>query len=200
MIADLFAAAVRLFTGVQARWLGCAPDSTQRVYFANHTSHLDFLVLWSVLPAHSRRTARPVGATDYWSSGRLRHFLAGRVFRGVLIERKRVTRANHPIAQLLPVLEGGESLILFPEGGRTVQPGMRPFQCGLYHLAKAAPAVDLVPVFIDNANRVLPKGEFLPIPLLCSAHFGVPLRLLPNESKDAFLTRARAAVEAMAQS
>jgi 1-acyl-sn-glycerol-3-phosphate acyltransferase len=199
MIAGLLAAGVRLFTGVQARWLGCEPDATQRVYFANHTSNLDFLVLWSVLPGNARRKTRPVAASDYWRGGRLRFFLADHVFRGVLIERKKVTRSNNPMDQLVPVLQGGESLIIFPEGGRTTDPEMRPFKSGLYHLAKAVPTVDLVPVFIDNANRVLPKGEFLPIPLLCSVNFGAPLRLLPDEPKDLFLARARAAVEALAK-
>jgi 1-acyl-sn-glycerol-3-phosphate acyltransferase len=198
MIAELFAGAVRIFTGVQARWLGCPPDDTQRVYFANHTSNLDFLVLWSVLPTDARHKTRPVAASDYWRGGRLRFYLADHLFRGVLIERQKVTRANNPMHQLVAVLRGGESLIIFPEGGRTTEPQMRPFKSGLYHLGKAMPNVDLVPVYLDNANRVLPKGEFLPIPFLCSVNFGSPLRLLPDEPKNAFLTRARAAVEAMA--
>jgi 1-acyl-sn-glycerol-3-phosphate acyltransferase len=196
MIAEFLAVSVRIFSGVQARWLGCSPDATQRVYFANHTSNLDFLVLWSVLPDEARRKTRPVAASDYWRGGRLRFFLANSVFRGVLIERKKVTRSNNPMEQLLPLLLAGESLIIFPEGGRTTEPEMRPFKSGLYYLGKAAPSVDLVPVYIDNASRVLPKGEFLPIPLLCSVNFGTPMRLLPAESKHAFLARARAAVEA----
>jgi 1-acyl-sn-glycerol-3-phosphate acyltransferase len=196
MIAEFLAASVRIFSGVQARWLGCAPDSTQRVYFANHTSNLDFLVLWSVLPSKMRRKTRPVAASDYWRGGRLRFFLAHSVFRGVLIERKKVTRSNNPIDQLVPSLLAGESLIIFPEGGRTMEPEMRPFKSGLFYLGKAAPSVDLVPVYIDNASRVLPKGEFLPIPLLCTVNFGTPIRLLPAESKRAFLDRARDAVEA----
>jgi 1-acyl-sn-glycerol-3-phosphate acyltransferase len=200
MIAEFLAASVRVFSGVQARWLGCPPDATQRVYFANHTSNLDFLVLWSVLPTKARRQTRPVAASDYWRGSRLRFFLATSVFRGVLIERKKVTRSNNPIDQLTPVLLAGESLIIFPEGGRTTAPEMRPFKSGLYYLGKAAPSVDLVPVYIDNVSRVLPKGEFLPIPLLCSVNFGTPMRLLPAESKEAFLARARAAVEACSSS
>ena len=199
MIAELFAAGVRLFTGVQARWLGCAPDTTQRIYFANHTSNLDFLVLWSVLPSNARPKTRPVAASDYWRAGRLRFYLADHVFHGVLIERKKITRSNNPMDLLVTVLKGGESLIIFPEGGRTTEPEMRPFKSGLYHLGKAMPDVDLVPVYLDNANRVLPKGECLPIPFLCSVNFGAPLRLLPDESKNAFLTRARAAVGALAK-
>lgn len=198
MIAGLLAAFVRLFTGVQARWIGCAPEDTRRVYFANHTSNFDFLVLWSVLPENARKRTRPVAASDYWRGGRLRRFLAESVFRGVLIERKKVTRANNPMDQLIPVLNNGESLIIFPEGGRTSEPEMRPFKSGLYYLSKAVPDLDLVPVYVDNASRVLPKGELLPLPLLCSVIFGGPLRLEKGESKDAFLTRARAAVEGLA--
>ena len=95
----------------------------------------------------------------------------------MLIERKKVTRANNPMDQLVPVLRGGESLIIFPEGGRTTEPEMRPFKSGLYYLGKAVPDVDLVPVYINNASRVLPKGELLPLPLLCSVIFGAPLRV-----------------------
>jgi 1-acyl-sn-glycerol-3-phosphate acyltransferase len=197
VIAGLLAAFIRLFTGVQARWVGCAPDETRRIYFANHTSNFDFLVLWAVLPDEARKRTRPVAASDYWRGGRLRLFLAESVFRGVLIERKKVTRANNPMNQLVPVVSNGESLIIFPEGGRTTEPEMRPFKSGLYYLGKAVPDVDLVPVYIDNASRVLPKGELLPLPLLCSVIFGEPLRLQKNESKEAFLTRARAAVEGL---
>jgi 1-acyl-sn-glycerol-3-phosphate acyltransferase len=198
VIAAFLASFVRLFTGVQAHWVGCTADAdARRVYFANHTSNCDFLVLWSVLPDQLRKRTRPVAASDYWRAGRLRRFLAESVFRGVLIERKKVTRANNPMDQLVPILNDGESLIIFPEGGRTSEPEMRPFKSGLYYLGRAVPDVDLVPVYINNASRVLPKGELLPLPLLCSVIFGKPLRLEKNEPKDAFLTRAHAAVEAL---
>ncbi len=199
-IAGLIASTVRLFTGVHAQWIGCAPDCSQRIYFANHTSNLDFLVIWSVLPTSAREKTRPVAASDYWRAGKLRFLLASAIFRSVLIERKNITKSNNPMDQLIPVLKSGESLIIFPEGGRSSEPEMRPFKSGLYHLAKAVPTVDLIPVYIDNANRVLPKGEFLPIPLVCSTHFGAPLRLNPDEPKDRFLTRARHAVGSLAQS
>jgi 1-acyl-sn-glycerol-3-phosphate acyltransferase len=199
VIAELLAGFVRLFTGVQARWIGCSPEGGHRIYFANHTSNFDFLVLWSVLPDEARRRTRPVAASDYWRGGRLRRFLAESVFRGVLIERKKVTRSNNPMDQLVPIVTKGESLIIFPEGGRTTEPVMRPFKSGLYYLGKATPDVDLVPVYIDNASRVLPKGELLPLPLLCSVVFGVPLRLQKAESKEAFLTRARAAIESLSK-
>jgi 1-acyl-sn-glycerol-3-phosphate acyltransferase len=195
MIAEILARGIRLFSGVQARWIGCRPDTSQRVYFANHTSNLDFLVLWSILPREVRRTVRPVAAGDYWRKGPIRLFLANSVFRGILIEREKVTRSNNPLVQLVAILKAGESLIIFPEGGRTTDAAMRPFKSGLYHLGRAMPAVDLVPVYIDNASRILPKGEFLPIPLLCSVNIGAPIHVRPAETKVAFLIRARDAVE-----
>ena len=195
MIAEMVAQGIRLFSGVQARWIGCQPDTSQRVYFANHTSNLDFLVLWSILPREVRRTVRPVAASDYWRKGPIRLFIADSVFRGILIEREKVTRSNNPLVQLVAVLKTGDSLIIFPEGGRTTGPTMRPFKSGLYHLARAMPSVELVPVYIDNASRILPKGEFLPIPLICSVNIGAPIHVRPAESKEAFLSRARGAVE-----
>lgn len=198
MIADGISFGTRLFTGGRARWIGPVEDDNRpRVYFANHTSNLDFVLLWSVLPAARRRRTRPAAAHDYWTAGRLRRWLAARVFRAVLIERRHVTRANNPLEQLGAVLEAGESIIIFPEGGRSTGPQLGPFKSGIFHLAKRHPEAELIPVYIDNLNRVLPKGEFLPLPLLCSVTFGVPLVIGADETKEAFLERARQAVETM---
>ena len=199
MIAGMLAMTVRGFTGVRARWQGIEPIGGQRLYFANHTSTFDFLVLWSILPEEMRRRTRPVAASDYWSRGRIRPYFAEKVFRGVLIERKKVTRANNPVDQLVAILKGGESLIIFPEGTRTNEPEVQPFKSGLYHLGKAMPEIDLVPAYITNANRVLPKGEFLPLPLLVTVSFGAPMRVLAGEAREPFLERARRAVAACAE-
>jgi 1-acyl-sn-glycerol-3-phosphate acyltransferase len=184
----------RALTGATPRWRGAAPEDRRRVYFANHTSNLDFVLLWSALPRLLRRKARPVAAHDYWTQNRLRHWLATRVFRAVLIERKNVTRENNPLAPMLSALAAEESLIIFPEGGRCLGDEIGPFKSGIYHLARELPDLEFLPVYIDNLNRVLPKGECLPVPILCSVHFGSPLRLDPGEAKQAFLNRARQAV------
>jgi 1-acyl-sn-glycerol-3-phosphate acyltransferase len=192
MIGKSAAAAVRLLTGAKSRWIGCEPSPTQRVYFANHTSNLDFVLLWASLPTALRAKTRPVAAHDYWRSG-FRFFLADKVFRAVLIERKRVTRTNNPLEPMLTALAEGCSLIIFPEGGRQEdKPGE--FKSGIFHLARAQPQLEFVPVYIENLNRVLPKGEVLPIPILCSVRFGEPLLLAPNEEKVAFINRAREAM------
>lgn len=194
MIAGAVAFFVRLLCGSQARWLGTVPSGAQRIYFANHTSNLDAVVLWAALPGPLRERTRPVAARDYWIRGRIRPFLAAKVFNALLIERHRVTVRDNPLRDLAAALEAGASLILFPEGGRFPGPEPRPFKSGLYHLARMRPDVELIPVYLENLNRVLPKGEVLPVPLLGSVTLGLPVTLEAGESKAAFLERARRAV------
>ena len=205
LIEAFFASAVvaiaRLVTGVRGDWRGCLPDMGRRVYFANHASHGDFILIWTVLPRASRRRARPVAAADYWLKGRLRRFTAERVFRAVLIDRHAAPAEADPIGRMVAALDDGGSLIFFPEGTRnTTEERLLPFKSGLYHLARARPAVELVPVWIENLNRVMPKGELVPIPLLCTVTFGAPLGLAAGEAKDAFNQRCHAALLALAPS
>lgn len=191
---SIIAFILRLLGGAQARWQGCEPIDRQRIYFANHTSHLDAAVLWATLPPDLRKKTRPVGALDYWAGNRLRFWVAEKVFHALLIERRKVTVRQNPLRDMLAALGAGDSLILFPEGTRSAGLEPRPFKSGLYHLAKRNPQAELVPVYLENLNRILPKGEILPVPLLGSVTIGVPIRLEPEESKEAFLERARRAV------
>lgn len=192
----LFARAV---TAVQATWAGCPPEVRQRIYFANHTSNGDFVLIWTVLPPHMRRGTRPVAAADYWLTSPLRTFIGRDVFNAVLIDRRPEARTDDPVAQMIAAADDGASLILFPEGQRNMTGAdLLPFKSGLYHLARQRPNIDLVPVWIANLNRVMPKGEFVPIPLICTVTFGTPLHLEQDEAKDAFLARATAALRATA--
>lgn len=205
-IARMVSALTRLMTGTTARWGGPLPSGVQRVYFANHTSHLDTLVLWSLLPLQIRLQTRPVAAREFWEANRLRCFIARTVFNAVLIERPshegsasatQGTLASQAFAAMLTALDKGSSLILFPEGTRGSGQDLRSFKSGLYHLARKKPGLELVPVYLENLNRILPKGELLPIPLLVSVSFGEPLRLEEQESKTSFLERARHAIEVL---
>ncbi|MCG3180580.1 MAG: hypothetical protein BIFFINMI_02942 [Phycisphaerae bacterium] len=198
MIARLIVGLVRLITGMTARWAGPSRPDRPCVYFANHASHLDAVVIWAALDRERRRRTRPVAARDYWQRGALRRYLAARVFHAVLIERHRVTRANNPLDDLAGALEAGFSLIMFPEGTRAAdREELHEFQAGIYHLARRVEGLPLVPVHLENLNRILPKGEVLPVPLLGSATFGEPISLGPDESKEEFLARARQAVIAL---
>jgi len=199
MIASCIAGFAKLLTGARAHWQGCAPENKLRVYFANHTSNLDFVLLWAALPGALRAVTRPVAAHDYWTATPLRQGIAEHVFKAVLIERKKVTRANNPMEGMVDALKNGNSLIIFPEGGRMTDGEIGAFRGGLFHLAKQGLEIEFVPVFIENLNRVMPKGEFLPVPLLCSVTFGVPLHAGVEESKPEFLNRARSALMELSQ-
>jgi 1-acyl-sn-glycerol-3-phosphate acyltransferase len=207
VIAALVVGIARLLSGSQARWVGCEPSLAQRVYFANHSSHLDFVVLWAALPAPLRRLTRPVAARDYWEATALRRYLAVRVFNAALVTRGLegagadraaiVAAATRSVEDAAAALGDRHSLILFPEGTRGAGPEPGPFKSGLYHLARRRPDVELVPACLENLNRILPKGEVLPVPLMGSVSFGTPLRLEPGEARDAFLARARDALLAL---
>ncbi len=186
--------AARWLTGVRAVWPEGGLPSGPCVFFGNHVSHGDFALIWSVLPLSLRDRTRPVAGADYWEKDALRRYVGRRVVRGVLIERDPAKRTLDPIAQMSDVLRAGESLILFPEGTRNLTDApLLPLKSGLFHLGKMHPEIPLVPVWIDNLHRVLPKGELLPVPLLCTARFGAPIDI-GNDDKETFLSRAAAAM------
>ncbi|MET3393805.1 1-acyl-sn-glycerol-3-phosphate acyltransferase [Variovorax sp. 1140] len=282
---------VRLLTGAQARWYGCPPKAEQRIYFANHQSHADLVMIWAALPEELRSITRPIAARDYWANTPVKRWITTEVFNAVYVERQAATApvmapavppaatasvvaeppspvpatpsvaqppaeriepsmepllpleppaapaetapgaqgqldlpeppapppppplppptpepapapataapASDPLAPLVEALRSGDSIIIFPEGtrGHTGEP--QKFKSGLYTLASMFPEVVLVPAWIDNVQRVMPKGEIVPVPILCSVTFGAPIRVEPGEERRPFLDRARAAVIAL---
>lgn len=188
----------KAMVGAHPRWQGCAPSAEQSVYFANHTSHIDTLAIWAALDADARGKTRPVAAKDYWNKGLIRRYCALRGLKAVLIERHKEDRVGDPLEPLIVALRAGDSLILFPEGTRGSGPLPAAFRSGLYRLAQLFPAVRLMPVYLENLHRAMPKGTLVPIPLICTVRFGAPLDRIAVESKEAFLERARAAVVALA--
>ncbi len=189
-VATVLSSFAKLLTGVRPIWRGSHPEARQRIYFANHRSHGDFVLIWASLPPHLRRLTRPIAGADYWLSGAIRRYIITRVFRGVLIERT-AQKTTNPVEQMGTALQAGDSLILFPEGTRNLEDELLPFKSGIFHLAKAHPEVELIPVWIENLGRVMPKGTLIPVPLLCSLTFGAPMNVFPDEPKDDFLARAR---------
>ena len=198
LVALFIVGLARLVTGLRALWRDGAPTAEQTLYFANHTSHGDFVLLWAALPADLRETTRPVAAADYWLGSRLRRFVGEQVFRAVLILRERGPGDADPLQQMADALEGGSSLVMFPEGTRNVSDeALLPLKSGLYHLARRYPQLRLVPVWIENLRRVLPKGTFVPVPLACTVTFGAPLVVAADAPKAEFLAQARNALLAL---
>ncbi len=187
---------IRALTGAQARWVGCPPKAEQRIYFANHQSHADLLLMWAALPQELRPLTRPIAARDYWTRTPFKHWLTREVFNAVYVNRER-TANEDPLEPLIDALEAGDSIILFPEGTRGHAEEPQAFKAGLYNLALRFPGVVLVPTWINNVQRVMPKGEVVPVPVLCSVTFGAPIRVEEGEERRVFLSRAREAVMAL---
>ncbi|MBU4519999.1 MAG: 1-acyl-sn-glycerol-3-phosphate acyltransferase [Gammaproteobacteria bacterium] len=187
---------VRLLTGAQARWYGCPPKAEQRIYFANHQSHADLVLIWAALPQELRSITRPIAARDYWTASKFKRWITTEVFNAVYVEREKKGDED-PLQPLVDALESGDSLILFPEGTRGHAEDPQAFKSGIYNLARRFPQVVLVPAWIHNVQRVMPKGEVIPVPVLCSVTFGEPMALGADEARADFLNRARAAVMAL---
>ena len=190
---SLIGRTARWISGVDVQWLWKPAELRPRIYFANHTSHLDALVLWAALPEPVRTVTRPVAAQDYWQRSWLRRYLAGRLFRSVLVPRAEGTpfSGRRILGSLLLELERGCSLILFPEGTRGSGEEIAEFKSGLYQLCRERGDLEAVPVYLDNLHRVLPKGKVLPSLSKSRVIFGSPLRLRNGEDKSEFLCRAR---------
>ncbi len=193
LMGFVLSAVARLITGAQGHWKGCPPTAEQRIYFANHQSHLDWVLIWAALPYDLRTRTRPIAARDYWTSSPFKQWLTTEVFNAVYVSRVR-TDDQDPLEPLVEALESGDSLVIFPEGTRSNKGDPQPFKSGLFHLASQFPGVQLVPAWIDNVQRVMPKGEVVPVPILCTVTFGTPMQLQEGEDKAGFLERARAAV------
>ena len=111
MLTQLASASIvtlaRTLTGVRAIWLVGAPQATPTVYFANHRSHGDFVLLWTSLPPDLRSLTRPVAAADYWLASPTRRFIGCEVFRAVLIDRTGAGDRSDPITQMAAALDAG---------------------------------------------------------------------------------------------
>jgi 1-acyl-sn-glycerol-3-phosphate acyltransferase len=187
---------IRVLTGAQARWWGCPPKAEQRIYFANHQSHADLVMIWAALPKELRHGTRAVAARDYWTKTKFKQWITSAVFNVIYVSRERHADED-PLEPLIDALNAGDSLILFPEGTRGHADEPQAFKAGLYNLALKFPQIELIPAWIANVQRVMPKGEVVPVPVLCSVTFGVPMRLQSGEDRAAFLQRARSAVIAL---
>ncbi len=187
---------IRVLTGSQARWYGCPPKAEQRIYFANHQSHADLVMIWAALPKELRAVTRAIAAKDYWTKSPFKKWLTTAVFNVIYVSRER-TADEDPLEPLFEALENGDSIILFPEGTRGFTGEPQAFKAGLYNLTVKYPKVVLVPAWINNVQHVLPKGEVVPVPVLCSVTFGAPIALKEGEERRDFLDRARAAVVAL---
>jgi len=192
----LFALVVKpfmaLFIGLRVRGRERIPRSGQFILIANHSSHLDTVSLLSLFKITRLRRVRPVAAADYFERNAIVSFLTKTIFNILPIARKDITAENHPVRRMQEALESGQSLILFPEGTRGSGGEVGPFRSGIAHLIEKMPAVPVVPAYLVNMGRSLPKGEFIPVPFFCEVRLGEP-RLI-NGTRQEIIRALEAAV------
>lgn len=196
---DLLAYIAKILTGTQGVWVGCKPEPKQKVYFANHTSNLDTIIIWSALPNNLRGITRPVAAKDYWDQPGIRRHIATKELNVVFVERNKETRTEDPLNPLRRALDEGYSLIIFPEGKRNKEVVPGEFKSGIYWLAKEYPHIDFVPVYLENVSKTFPRGAFFPLPIICKAFFGKPIpkveavleNTIEKDNVDVYLNNAR---------
>ncbi len=186
-----------LFIGLRVRGREHLVTSEPFVLIANHSSHLDTLSLLSLFPLSRLRRIRPVAAADYFERNKFVSQLTKTLFNILPIARKHITSENNPLRRMREAIEAGDSLIIFPEGTRGSGEAMGEFRSGVAHLIEKMPGVPVVPAYLVNMGRSLPKGEFIPVPFFCEIRIGAPRTL--EGSRQEITKALEAAVRELAE-
>jgi 1-acyl-sn-glycerol-3-phosphate acyltransferase len=163
-----------LFIGLRVRGREHLAGSEPFILIANHSSHLDTISLLSLFPFSRLRRIRPVAAADYFERNRFVSLLTKTLFNILPIARRNITTENNPLRRMREAIEAGDSLIIFPEGTRGSGKEIGEFKSGVAHLISKLPGVAVVPAYLVNMGRSLPKGEFIPVPFFCEIRIGAP--------------------------
>ena len=163
-----------LFIGLRVRGRDHLPDAGPFLLIANHSSHLDTVSLLSLFPLKRLAGVRPVAAADYFDRNWFISAMSRTFFNILPIVRKKITPENNPLDQMRAAVEAGYSLIIFPEGTRGSSGDVSQFRTGVAHLLEKVPDLPVVPAYLVNMGRSLPKGELIPVPFFCEIRLGAP--------------------------
>jgi 1-acyl-sn-glycerol-3-phosphate acyltransferase len=161
-----------LFIGLRVRGREHLPRSGPFIVVANHSSHLDTVSLLSLFPNSRLSEIRPVAAADYFERNAIVSAFTRTFFNILPIARKKLTPEKNPLRQMENAIRAGQSLIVFPEGTRGSGDEMGQFRTGVAHLLEKIPDLKVVPAYLVNMGRSLPKGEFIPVPFFCEVRLG----------------------------
>ncbi len=185
---------VYVLLGLNIRHRERLPTQGPAIIAANHNSHLDTLVLMSLLPIRLLAKVRPVAAVDYFMRNRFLAWFATRIIG--IIPVSRTTAGGNPLAGCFEALRKGDILILFPEGSRGVPERMQSFKQGIRVIGRKFPSVPVVPVFLHGLGRALPKGEIVLVPIFCDVFIGSSITYADTDQN--FIPDLAAAFEALA--
>ncbi len=151
------------------------PEKGRAIIVANHNSHLDTMVLVSMMPLRLLSKVQPVAAADYFTTNPLIKWFALNIIGILPIHRdKNAAKATNPIDLCQEALEQGKILIFFPEGSRGEPEEMSELKYGISKLAQACPDVSVYPVYLHGLGKVMPKGDPVLVPFFCDISFAQP--------------------------
>lgn len=186
---------VGIALGVTVRHRERLPAAGPAVLVANHNSHLDTMVLMTLLPPRLLPKVRPVAAADYFLQNRLLAWFSLRII-GILPLVRGGGGKSDPLAAVHEALARGEIVILFPEGSRGEPERLSEFKSGVAHLARAHPDVPVIPAFLHGLGKSLPKGSAVFVPFCCDVVVGEPLPW--QEDRKLYMKELRERMNALA--
>ncbi len=187
---------VLLVLGLNVRHRERIPTRGPAIVVSNHNSHLDTLVLMTLLPWPLLPALRPIAAKDYFFRNRLLAWFALHIMHIIPLDRT-VSPGHDPLAPCSDALRRNEILILFPEGSRGDPEQMGSYKSGIAHLAKRHPDVPITPIFLHGLGKALPKGEAVLVPFFCDVFVGDPLKW--TGEKASFMTTLEQAIKALSE-
>lgn len=188
---------VLVVLGLNIRHKEKLPQQGPAIIVANHNSHLDTMVLMTLLPSHLLPITKPVAAADYFLRNKLFAWFALNIVGILPIRRKRENRDDDPLTPVHESLRNGNVLIFFPEGSRGEPERLTDFKGGIAKLALEHPDIPIVPVLLHGLGKALPKGEALLVPFFCDVFVGDAL-YWSGDKKD-FMCRLEQSMESLTQ-
>jgi 1-acyl-sn-glycerol-3-phosphate acyltransferase len=187
---------VMIVLGLNVRHRERLPRAGPAILAPNHNSHLDTMVLMSLLPLRLLPRIRPVAAMDYFFRNPLLAWFATRIIGILPIKRQRTTPEEDLLAPVAQSLARGDILIFFPEGSRGEPERLTEFKSGLARLAERFPQVPVIPVFTHGLGKALPKGDWVLVPFFVDVFVGEPLEW--SGERKSYMERFKQAIEALA--
>jgi 1-acyl-sn-glycerol-3-phosphate acyltransferase len=185
----------RMFTGADIVGREKLPLTGPAILVANHSSHVDTVLLLTIYPSKALDRVRPAAAADYFLKGRLMSWFSRNILAIVPVARDRAGTGEDVLAPAREALAAGDIVLIFPEGTRGDGEELTRLKSGVARLAAAFPEAPVTPVWLQGAGRVLPKGAHMPVPMNCTVLVGDAMHW--GGDRAAFMEEMRVSLEAL---